>query len=130
MANELTKEQRAAAFNDRNRDRNRDRGRDHDNEDAMIKGKKDPNRKGAFIKPKPQQVKKEKEDEIKTIVLPEVLTVKELADKMKQTPSAVVKKLFLEGKMVSIIQEIPLRDEGRLRLVLIVLQKRKLKSML
>ncbi len=116
LANELTKEQRAAAFNDRNRDRNRDRGRDHDNEDDVIKGKKDPNRKGAFIKPKPQQTKKEKEDEIKTIILPEVLTVKELADKMKQTPSAVVKKLFLEGKMVSINQEISFEEAEEIAL--------------
>ena len=116
LANELTKEQRAAAFNDRNRDRNRDRGRDHDNEEDVIKGKKDPNRKGAFIKPKPQQTKKEKEDEIKTIILPEVLTVKELADKMKQTPSAVVKKLFLEGKMVSINQEISFEEAEEIAL--------------
>ena len=116
LANELTKEQRAAAFNDRNRDRNRDRGRDHDNEEDVIKGKKDPNRKGAFIKPKPQQTKKEKEDEIKTIILPEVLTIKELADKMKQTPSAVVKKLFLEGKMVSINQEISFEEAEEIAL--------------
>ncbi|MCI9487001.1 MAG: translation initiation factor IF-2 [Lachnospiraceae bacterium] len=44
--------------------------------------------------------------EIKTIVLPEVLTIKELADKMKQQPSAIVKKLFLQGKVVTINQEI------------------------
>ena len=109
LANELTKEQRAAAFNDKSRDRNRDRdrGRDgaEDDKIKLLKGKKDPNRKGAFIMPKPQPVQ-EKVDEIKTIVIPEVLTIKELADKMKIVPSAVVKKLFLAGKMVSINSEI------------------------
>ncbi|MBQ9119160.1 MAG: translation initiation factor IF-2, partial [Lachnospiraceae bacterium] len=116
LANELTKEQRAAAFNDRNRDKNRDK-RDRDMDDnEMMKGKKDPNRKGAFIKPKPQPVVEEKADEIKTIIIPEVLTIKELADKMKQTPSALVKKLFLEGKMVSINQEIPFEEAEEIAL--------------
>ncbi len=56
---------------------------------------------------KPQQMpKKEEEDVIKTIVIPEVLTIKELAEKMKQQPSALVKKLFLQGTMVTINSEI------------------------
>ena len=46
------------------------------------------------------------EEEIKTIVLPDTLTIKELADKMKLQPSAIVKKLFLAGKIVTINQEI------------------------
>ena len=50
--------------------------------------------------------KKEVEDEIKTLVLPEKITIKELAEKMKKQPSEIVKKLFLEGKMVTINQEI------------------------
>ncbi len=116
LANELTKEQRAAAFNDRSRDKNRDRGRDRDMEDGAAKNKKDPNRKGAFIKPKTQPASQEKEDEIKTIILPEVVTIKELAEKMKQAPAALVKKLFLEGKMVSINQEIPFEEAEEIAL--------------
>ncbi len=116
LANELTKEQRAAAFNDRSRDKNRDRGRDRDMEDGVLKNKKDPNRKGAFIKPKPQPVTQEKEDEIKTIVLAEIVTIKELAEKMKQAPAALVKKLFLEGKMVSINQEITFEEAEEIAL--------------
>ncbi len=46
------------------------------------------------------------EEEIKTIILPDTLTIKELADKMKLQPSAIVKKLFLAGKVVTINQEI------------------------
>ena len=55
-----------------------------------------------------QQPKKEeaKVEEIKTIVIPEVITVKELAEKMKLQPSAIVKKLFLQGTIVTINQEI------------------------
>ena len=53
--------------------------------------------------PKPQQPK---EDEIKSIVIPETLTIKELADKMKIQPSALVKKLFMQGQMVNINSEI------------------------
>ena len=34
------------------------------------------------------------------------MTIKELADKMKIQPSAIVKKLFLEGVMVTVNQEI------------------------
>ena len=48
----------------------------------------------------------EKEETIKNLILPDVLTIKELADKMKVQPSAVVKKLFLQGKVVTINQEI------------------------
>ena len=116
LANELTKEQRAAAFNDRSRDKNRDRGRDRDMEDGAVKNKKDPNRKGAFIKPKTQPASQDREDEIKTIILPEVVTIKELAEKMKQAPAALVKKLFLEGKMVSINQEIPFEEAEEIAL--------------
>ena len=37
------------------------------------------------------------EEQIKVITLPESLTIKELADKMKIQPSAIVKKLFMQG---------------------------------
>jgi len=119
LANELTKEQRAAAFNDKSRDRNRDRDRGRnsvvDGNSKLAKGKKDPNRKGAFIMPKPQQIQ-EKQDEIKTITIPEILTIKELADKMKIVPSVVVKKLFLAGKMVSINSEITFEEAEEIAL--------------
>ncbi|EKC51546.1 protein containing Translation initiation factor IF-2, partial [human gut metagenome] len=40
------------------------------------------------------------------IVLPESITIKELAEKMKLQPAAIIKKLFLEGKIVTVNQEI------------------------
>ena len=58
-------------------------------------------------KPMTKPEKKEKEEEtIKQLVLPDTLTIKELADKMKVQPSAIVKKLFLQGKVVTINQEV------------------------
>ncbi len=69
---------------------------------AGVKGGKPA--KGAFIMP----VKKEepKAEEVKVITLPEIITIRELAEKMKMQPSAIVKKLFLQGKMVTVNQEV------------------------
>ena len=46
------------------------------------------------------------EDTIKTLILPDELTIKDLADKMKVQPSAIVKKLFMKGTIVTINQDI------------------------
>ena len=75
-----------------------------DNEDGMknIKGK---NKPGKFIKPEKKPVETV-EEQIKVITLPDTLTIKELADKMKIQPSAIVKKLFLQGQIVTVNQEI------------------------
>ena len=127
FANELTKEQRAAAYSNRDRDRDRDKKKDHDEDfDKLMKGKKDPNRKGAFIKP--VVVKEEKkEDEIKTIIIPESLTLKELADKMKQPAAAIVKKLFLAGKMVSINQELSFEEAEEIALEYEIIAEKEVK---
>ena len=69
---------------------------------SRIRSKKDPNRKGAFIKPEP--VKQEPEEDIKQIVIPETLTIRALAEKMKMPAAALVKQLFLRGQMVSLNQ--------------------------
>ena len=53
-----------------------------------------------------QQQKKAEEETIRTLTLPDTLTVKELADMMKIAPAALVKKLFLQGTVVTINQEI------------------------
>ena len=50
--------------------------------------------------------KEEKKEEVKEITLPEKLTIRELADKMKMQPSVIVKKLFMEGIMVTVNHEI------------------------
>ena len=55
--------------------------------------------KGAFIKPEPK--KEAPEDDIKVITIGDSLTIRELADKLKLQPSVIIKKLFLQGKMVT-----------------------------
>ena len=73
-----------------------------DGDMANIKGK---NKAGKFIKPEKKPVE-QVEEQIKVITIPETLTIKELADKMKMQPSAIVKKLFLQGQIVTVNQEI------------------------
>ncbi len=53
--------------------------------------------------PKPQQ---KEEETIKTITIPDKLTIKELADRMKIQASVIIKKLFLQGTMVTVNSEI------------------------
>jgi len=60
----------------------------------------------ALQKPVRPQPKEEKKPEIKEIILPEKMTIRELAEKMKMQPSVIVKKLFLEGIMVTVNHEI------------------------
>ena len=60
----------------------------------------------ALQKPAPQQKQEEKKPEIKEITIPEKLTIRELAEAMKMQPSAIVKKLFMEGQMVTVNHEI------------------------
>ena len=81
-----------------------DAKRDRDDD---LRGKNSRGGKGVKA-PVMQAPKKEeaKVEEIKTIVIPEVITIKELAEKMKLQPSAIVKKLFLQGTIVTINQEI------------------------
>ena len=61
---------------------------------------------GGKKKKQPQQPQEKKEATIRTITLPDSLTIRELADKMKVQPSEIVKKLFLKGTMVTVNQEI------------------------
>ncbi len=53
----------------------------------------------------PQQHNQEEEETIRTITLPEVVTLKELADAVKEPVNALIKKLFLAGKMVNVNSE-------------------------
>ena len=56
---------------------------------------------------KPPVPKQEKPEEtIRTITIPEKLTISELAEAMKVQPAPLVKKLFLQGTMVTVNQEI------------------------
>ncbi|MEQ2835645.1 translation initiation factor IF-2 [Dorea formicigenerans] len=76
----------------------------HD-EDRVGKGKKGKNEPKTQLQ-KPEKKEQKQEEQIKSITIPEVLTIQELADKMKIVPSVIVKKLFMQGKIVTVNQEI------------------------
>ncbi len=74
----------------------------YEEDDVKMSGR---NKAGKFIKPE-KKVEEVKEEQIKVIILPESLTIKELADKMKMQPSAIIKKLFLQGQIVTVNSEL------------------------
>ena len=69
---------------------------------------KNKNKAGKFIKPEPKPA--EPKEEIKVITVGETITIKELAEKMKMQPAAIIKKLFMQGKIVTVNQEITFED--------------------
>ena len=78
----------------------------YEEDDAAVKNK---NKAGRFIKPekKPEEAV---EEQIKVIAIPDTLTIKELADKMKLQPSVIIKKLFLKGQIMTVNSEITFED--------------------
>ncbi len=93
----------------RDRDNNRNKKKhDYDN----LGGKKQERyvnleKNGGKKKTKPQSKQVERDpNEIITLTLPERITIKDLADKMKVQASVIVKKLFLKGVMVTVNQEV------------------------
>ncbi len=92
----------------------------YEDEDALK------NKPGRFIKP---EKKKEEvqEEQIKVITLPESITIKELAEKMKLQPAAIIKKLFLEGKVVTVNQEISYEDAENIAMEYDILCEKEVK---
>ena len=60
----------------------------------------------ALQRPNTQPKVEEKKEVVKEITLPEKMTIRELAEKMKMQPSVIVKKLFMDGIMVTVNHEI------------------------
>ena len=94
---------RSEAANRRQRDKKKTKN--YDNKNMVEETQK--LSKGQFIKPKPE---KKQEEKIKVIEVPERITIKELASKMKVDSSDIIKKLFLSGKIVTINAEIPYEE--------------------
>ena len=101
------------------KDSKRERDRENKNKkkdfDKLSGGGHRPNQGGrrtlsrlpkALQKPAPQPKQEEKKPEVKEITLPEKLTIRELAEAMKMQPSVIVKKLFMQGIMVTVNHEI------------------------
>ena len=70
---------------------------------------KNRNKAGKFIKPE-KKTEEVAEEKIKVITIPESLTLKELADKMKMQPSVIIKKLFLQGQIMTVNSEISFEE--------------------
>ncbi len=99
--------------NDKQKDQNKRKG----GNDKDRRGKKDfllnteddertrKNRPGRFIKPE-KRPEEEIEEQIKTIQVPEKLTIRELAEKMRMQPSEIIKKLFLKGQVTTVNSEL------------------------
>ncbi len=85
-----------------NQERDKRSKKDHIYEDDNVMMKN--NKAGRFIKPEKKEAVVE--EQIKVITIPETITIKDLADKMKIQPSAIVKKLFMQGQIVTVNQEV------------------------
>lgn len=100
-----TKESRDTRDNRRNNTKKQERDKLGKKQENYVNLEKHSGHKKKNQQPQtPQQ--KAAEEEIRTITLPEHLTIKELADKMKVQASAIVKKLFLKGQMVTVNQDV------------------------
>ena len=93
--------------------------KDHIYEEDVLK-----NKPGRFIKPEKKEVV---EEVIKVITLPEMITIRDLGEKMKLQPSAIVKKLFLEGKVVTVNQEISYEDAENIAMEYDILCEKEVK---
>ena len=102
----MVAEQKPQRRNHKDNYKKKDYDRDDEREGrfGQKQGKGRKNQQPVMEKPQPKQEKKE--EQIKQITIPKMLTIKELADAMKIQPSAIVKKLFLQGKIVTVNQEI------------------------
>lgn len=91
-----------------NQDRDKRSKKDliYEEDDVAVKNR---NKAGRFIKPE-KKVSEAVEEQIKVITIPDSLTIKELADKMKIQPSVIIKKLFMQGQIVTLNSEISFED--------------------
>ena len=106
----MAEEMRGKETRERERDNKNRNGKQRGDYDVLGSRKQERfvnlEKNGGKKKPQQQPQPKQEEETIKTLVLPEKLTIKDLADKMKVQPSVIVKKLFLKGTMVTVNQEI------------------------
>ncbi|MBQ8923303.1 MAG: translation initiation factor IF-2 N-terminal domain-containing protein, partial [Lachnospiraceae bacterium] len=89
---------------DKEKERDRDRNRDRDREGSMERPMKREGKKKDVKKPEPpkKEAPKPVEPVIKSIKLPEALTVSELASKIKVPVAQLIKKLFMSGKLYNV----------------------------
>mgnify|MGYP002460037458 CR=1 FL=1 len=106
----MAEEMRGKETRERERDNKNRNGKQRGDYDVLGSRKQERfvnlEKNGGKKKKQPQQPQEKKEETIRTITLPDSLTIRELADKMKVQPSEIVKKLFLKGTMVTVNQDV------------------------
>ena len=73
------------------------------------------NKAGRFIRPE-KKVETAVEEQIKTIMIPEKLTIRELAEAMHMNPSEIIKKLFLAGQIMTPNSEVEYEEAEKIAL--------------
>ena len=73
------------------------------------------NKAGKFIRPE-KKVEAALEEQIKTITIPEKLTIRELAEAMHMNPSEIIKKLFLAGRIMTPNSEVEYDEAEKIAL--------------
>ena len=111
-ANRNNNRKNTGANNTNNKNGQKDNRQNHNNNNRNNKNNK--NAKPNNV-PKQQPPKKE-EPTIKNIVLPEVMTIKELADHIKTPAAQIVKKLFMQGIMATPNHEIEFEQAAEIAL--------------
>ncbi len=104
---------RAGSKDNKAKDKNKDNLRDNKFANDKMPGNR-PNQgkkqhqqlPKALQKPAHKAPEEKKEEVVTEITLPEKITIRELAEKMKMQPAAIVKKLFMQGTMVTVNQEV------------------------
>ena len=97
------------------KDRDRESRRDSRYMDDDGRGRDRNSNAGRFVKPVAKKVEEPVED-IKLIKLPETVTIKVFAERMHIQPAEIVKKLFMQGKMVTVNQEISFEEAEEIAL--------------
>ena len=113
MTKDTTRENRRNYKDNKDRDNRRDdrdfegrntsrNGKNNNKNNNNNSNKNTMRKKPANAQPKPEPVV----EKVTSIELPETVTIKELADKMKIPAAQIIKKLFLEGKMLNVNSDI------------------------
>ena len=111
MTKDTTRENRRNYTDNKDRDNSRD-DRDFEGRNTSRNGKnnnKNNNNNRNTVRKKPVNIQPKPEpvvEKVTSIELPETVTIKELADKMKIPAAQIIKKLFLEGKMYNVNSDI------------------------
>ena len=106
-----------------NKDQDKRSKKDHIYEDGDESRAK---KAGRFIKPE-KKVEEVEEEVIKVITIPETLTIKDLADKMKMQPSNIIKKLFLQGQIVTVNTEVSYEEAENIAMEYEILCEKEVK---